>query len=315
MQSQVIRDMTNEEYHSHPAVSKSQLDDYNKSPYHFWLRHRADERRAPVWTDAFSIGAALHAMVLEPQNYDRDFYLPYTDKDYDIADSGPALKEYCEKLELTKSGTKAELKARILEAQPDLRFEDDIAAAHHDNNTDKIFVTNDQHDLCKAMSASVEAHPEASKYIDGFGHAETSLFWQHENLECRARPDYIREDGVIVDLKSALSAQPHVWQRKAFDFRYHVQAAFYSYGYKECFGQWPKEFVFVVVEKAWPHCVLVARAGPDFIEAGMQEMRENLAGLQHCTRHNIWPSYNAERVLELGVPSYKRKLYNLDGEE
>ena len=215
-------------------------------------------------------------------------------------------------MELPRSGSKAELKARIKEADSSLKFEEDVLAAYKEQNADKIAVSQDQYDLCEKMAKSVRHHPEAEKYIDGFGDAEVSLFWEHEGLACRARPDYIREDGVIVDLKTAQSASPSIWSRKAFDFRYHVQAAFYSLGYTKCFGEPPKEFVFVVVEKAFPFCVTVARCDQDFIAAGWQDLMTNLNDLMACKKTNSWPSYNNEQVLDLTVPSYKRKQYSLE---
>ena len=32
MTTQVLKDLSNEDYHAHPAVSKSALDEFNRSP-------------------------------------------------------------------------------------------------------------------------------------------------------------------------------------------------------------------------------------------------------------------------------------------
>jgi len=159
MPPRIIKDMSNEDYHSHPAISKSSLDEFNKSPYHYWLRYLADEKPPVVWTDAFSVGSALHSMVLEPQHFDRDF----------------AVKEKVDGR--SKAGRE---------------YNKEFA----EQNSDKIIIDQDQHDLCVLMSNSIFNHPFADEYLDGFGDSEVSLFWEMGNIMCRARPDYITPDGV-----------------------------------------------------------------------------------------------------------------------
>lgn len=60
----ILHDMTNADYHAHPAVSKSVLDKIARSPMH--ARAYLDgEREEP--TAAMQFGTALHACVLEPE--------------------------------------------------------------------------------------------------------------------------------------------------------------------------------------------------------------------------------------------------------
>lgn len=269
---EIITDLTNEEYHAHPSLSKSGLDQFNRSPYHYWLKYLSPDRPPTVWTDAFTIGAALHALVLEPQNYERDYAVsPKFDK-------------------RTKAGKEA-------------------AAQFAAESEGKIVVTEDQHKLCETLVASINAHPKTSQYLTGFGDAEHSYFFEYGGVELRCRPDYIRDDGMLVDVKTAQSAAPQIWNKKAFDFRYHVQAAMYSIAYEMCTGRKPTGFTFIVVEKAWPHCVLVAECSPDFLRAGYQDFARDLAHFKSCLETDNWPSYNQDDVYLLDIPSYKKKYY------
>lgn len=305
----IIPDMTNEDYHSHPAVSKSGLDEFNRSPYHYWLKYLSPHKPPVKWTDAFTVGAALHALVLEPQHYERDFYGDLKSIEGVIADSGDALKAACEEAGLAKSGTKLELQSRLAENNPNLLFESDLRREHEESNRGKIYVNPDQQKLCEALVSSINAHPKASEYLGGFGAAEHSYFFEYGGLELRCRPDYIRDDGMLVDVKTAQSANPHLFNKKAFDFRYHVQAAMYSMAYEACTGKRPAGFTFVVVEKAYPHCVLVAESSPDFIAAGYQDLMKDLHGFAQCKKNDEWPSYNQDQVFSLEIPSYKQQYY------
>lgn len=65
-------EMTNEQYHSSDAISKSSLDLLLKSPYH--LKNKNSFRYD---SPAFLIGSALHKLVLEPETFYEEFY---TDK-------------------------------------------------------------------------------------------------------------------------------------------------------------------------------------------------------------------------------------------
>lgn len=272
MKAKTVQGLSNSDYHSDPAISKSGLDEINKSPKHYWEKYLKVDRDPVVWTDAFTVGSVLHALVLEPQNYDNDFItLPEIDK-------------------RTKAG-KEEFKS----------FEDKAKG--------KILVTPKQLELCEIMTKSIEEHPKASEYLDGFGTAELSIFFEWDGVKCRCRPDYIREDGVVVDVKTAQTAHPTVWPKKAYDLRYHVQTAFYSEGYRQAFGEMPKAFVFVVVEKMPPYGVTVFKATDELFHAGMIDTVANLRTYRECLEKNEWPGYANDKELEFEIPGYAKKKY------
>ena len=272
MTVKVVDNLSNADYHAHSAISKSGLDEINKSPLHYWTKYLAPEKPPVVWTDAFTVGAALHSLVLEPQNFDNEFTI--------LPEINRRTKVGREEYE---------------------QFEKD--------NKDKILVKPDQYSLCQRMTQAIEEHPEASSYLDGFGKAETSIFFEWDGVPCRCRPDYIREDGVIVDVKTANCAHPTIWPRKAFDLRYHVQAAFYSEGYKQAFGEKPKGFVFVAVEKLEPFGVTVFKSSNEFLAAGKVDSAKDIQTFKQCKLADNWPGYAANEVMDLDIPHYARKKY------
>ena len=61
--------MTNAEYHSHPAVSKSDLDLISRSPLHF----KTAKETPKVQTESMLLGSLVHKLVLEPDDFDNEY--------------------------------------------------------------------------------------------------------------------------------------------------------------------------------------------------------------------------------------------------
>jgi len=63
-----MQTMSNAEYHRHPAISKSGLDQIAKSPAHFQLYRNTPKES----TTDMDIGTAFHSLLLEPEKFDSD---------------------------------------------------------------------------------------------------------------------------------------------------------------------------------------------------------------------------------------------------
>src|SRR5437762_2753262 len=89
-----------------------------------------------------------------------------------------------------------------------------------------------QLDIVCAIAGSIRSHPIASEAFAS-GEAEVTLIWhdRETGIPCKARPDYLPAHGRwIVDLKTALSANPRSWRDQAYRFGYHARAAWYLDG-------------------------------------------------------------------------------------
>lgn len=67
MQSDILHDLSNHDYHAHPAIGKSGLDLMARSPAHF--RYQA----AKEPTRNMTIGTATHMAILEPDRFAAEF--------------------------------------------------------------------------------------------------------------------------------------------------------------------------------------------------------------------------------------------------
>ncbi|MEF2146681.1 MAG: PD-(D/E)XK nuclease-like domain-containing protein [Desulfovibrionaceae bacterium] len=165
-------------------------------------------------------------------------------------------------------------------------------------------------DMLNGMVASVKAHPAASALLfDGDGINESSAYWYDKTsgLLCRCRPDRYRRDlNLIVDLKTTGDASPEAFAKSVADFRYHVQAPFYSDGVTTATGQEVRGFVFVVVEKTPPYAVAVYQLDEQAMEEGHILYHRDLMRLSEAKCSGIWTAYS-DRIETISLPRWAIK--------
>lgn len=264
--------MNNAEYHAHPAVSKSHLDQVARSPLHYWSRYVAEERVVFDPTPAMMLGTALHARVLEPELFTAEYAL------------APAVDRR------TKAGKETW----------------EQAAAEG-----KTLLSSLEWEQVTGMAESVQAHPAARKLLARPGQVELSLFWSDvaTDIECKCRPDRLTEDGWVLDLKTTEDASPTGFAKSAANFRYHVQASWYLDGVRQS-GIDPKGFIFIAVEKRPPYAVAVYAADADMIAAGGREARRCLDLIAECRSTERWPGYG-DTVQTLSLPKWAKDSTNV----
>ena len=202
--------LTNAEYRDADAISKSDLDLVNRSPDLLeWSRN------APAaQNDTADIGNAVHCALLEPERFGVDY-----------------IKQ-------------PEFNMRTNQGKAD-------SAAFIEANKTKTVLSADDHEMVIAMRDSVLAHPLARKLLTSPGQSEASIFFEVNGVKCKCRPDRIVDPSVfgmhiLPDVKTTDDIEKFSYSVR--DYRYHVQDAFYSEGYFQLTGEWPR-FLFVVVGK------------------------------------------------------------------
>lgn len=246
--------MSNEDYHRAPGISKSGLDmvAVNPSSYQWYLKAPRDSEKLK----ALDMGSAIHCMLLEPEEYPKRFEI------------GPDVNRR------TNAG-KAEEKEFL-----DRCEKEGITAMTHEEGR--------QLDL---MRDSVMAHPFARLLLEQESDRECSIFWEDEETGemCKIRPDLkLTNAPYIVDVKKTDKFERI--ETSIEEFRYHVQDAMYSYGYHQHYGEWPR-FYFLIVSSsvsAGRYPVDVIELEPEWKEAGFDAFRENLNAYHHCKSNNAW---------------------------
>lgn len=261
-----------QDYHRAEGVSKTALDKVAQSPAHYlhWL-----QEPEPEPTDAMQTGKAFHMAVLEPDLFESQVV------------------------------TAPDVNKRTKKGKQDL---EDFYAEHND----KLILSPDQTELVQAMRDSIYQHRAARACLSAAGSPEVSVFWEDfitgETLKCR--PDYWRQDNIILDLKGVRDASPEGFRKAVFNNRYHVQAALYQDGAQEAHGERPRGFVFIACEKEPPYLVGVYTLDAQALQLGHMQYRQDLEKLSRCKMVEQYPGYGDE-IQELEMPVWaKRKLEN-----
>ncbi|EEY4097366.1 exodeoxyribonuclease VIII [Escherichia coli] len=263
--------ISNENYHAGPGVSKSQLDDIADTPALYLWR-----KNAPVdttKTKTLDLGTAFHCRVLEPEEFSNRFIV------------APEFNRR------TNAG-KEEEKAFLMECA----------------STGKTVITAEEGRKIELMYQSVMALPLGQWLVESAGHAESSIYWEdpETGILCRCRPDkIIPEFHWIMDVKTTADIQR--FKTAYYDYRYHVQDAFYSDGYEAQFGVQPT-FVFLVASttvECGRYPVEIFMMGEEAKLAGQQEYHRNLQTLADCLNTDEWPA-----IKTLSLPRWAKEYAN-----
>lgn len=188
----------------------------------------------------------------------------------------------------------------------------DVLAEWERNNGNRTVLTQEQWDTLHAMREAVEAHPAASKLLSASGVAERSVYWIDPvtNELCRCRPDFWRDDGILVDLKTTEDASAEGFAKSIHNWRYHVQHPMYMDGINTMREQAKrsdiapiKAFVFVAVEKKFPHAVGVYVLDQESVEVGRQQYQRDLLTFHECNQTDTWPGYS-EKIQSISLPAW-----------
>lgn len=219
-------------------------------------------------TTAFDFGTACHTAILEPEHFE----------------------------------------ARTMKGPTDRRGNNWKDAQAEATNTGRVLLAAGDYD--KVMIIRDAVHADAwlnALIVSPHSRVEQSAYWIDEatGVLCRSRPDLYREDlGIMVDVKSTLSAHPDAFARSVINYGYHAQEAWYSAGHRA--NDKPVEgFVFLAWEKDTPFVTARYELPPSIVAEGDAIMRRSLETYATCQQADHWPGY-ANEITEL---SFKRWSY------
>lgn len=150
-------------------------------------------------------------------------------------------------------------------------------------------------DLLEAsrLAASVRRHRLASAILSQ-GKPEVSFYWidAETGITCRGRVDWLR-DNAIVDMKTTKDASPRGFAKDAANYRYDMQADYYTDGIEAVTGQ-RLPFLFLCVENTAPYLVAVYQLDEDAMARGARDNAEARRLYAQCESANEWPGYSPE---------------------
>lgn len=173
-------------------------------------------------------------------------------------------------------------------------------------NPGKIILLQDEMDRVKAIVSALQSHPTVRALLQK-GKAEQSVFWNdpETGVLCKCRPDYLRDDGIVIDLKTSSvgGASERGFQRAIMDYGYHWQSAWYLDGISQIMGKQLNQFVHIVVETEAPHAIGVFVLDDASLERARVDIRRLVGVYTDCLHSGEWPGYSQE-IQNISLPSW-----------
>lgn len=252
----------NEAYHAGPGRSSTQLkliQDWCPSYFQESMGMPNEQ------TAAMARGSAVHAMVLEPENVDRDFiFVPGTKK---------GTKKYNEAAETGRSV--------VCQDRAELQTLADAVLAH------------------RSWRTLVGPNPICERSFYWTDEA-TGLFLKARTDALRL--NWNGERALITDLKTAEDPRLPAFGRAIGNFGYDFSAAMYCAGVEAVLGV-PCDYLWLVVRSKWPHVVAVHDA-VHWLRRGKRAFRRTLTTLAECEKSGVWPGLYGDKPVQPDVPRY-----------
>ena len=268
----IYPNLSNEAYHSDPAISRSGIVTYLDSPFKYWANYINPNRPAKKNTDAMTFGSAFHTLILELPK----FLECYVDKPQKVLlkDVGrekyDKYKSHCEELE----------------------------------NSNKIILEYDEYCHLAEMKEALLKHPQAWDLIQGATY-ESSYFWEdeHSGLIVKSRPDILHSN-MIVDLKTCTNASPRAFQNDMANYGNHIQGAMVREGVRQLTGVDIPTVINICVEKTYPYAIGIYIIDEAALEYGHQQFKNALLSIKRDIGYNKFDSYPIETI---NLPAWAMK--------
>lgn len=161
-------------------------------------------------------------------------------------------------------------------------------------------LTLSEHDTISGIVDSAELALAHLKVDGNVWETEQYLTAEVDGVKIKGRPDLVTSIGgerVVVDLKTCGDASPWAFGRDIFEYKYHLQQAFY----RALTGT--TKHILIAVEKEPPHGFRIYTLDEQSSAEGKRMMDEATALYKACTELNKWPGYSYE-LTEIGLPKY-----------
>lgn len=246
-------------YRESKSISASDIKLILENPYLFKIGYKKPK------TDSMVLGSLVHTLVIEPENFERDYYLMET---FNLR---------------TQAGKLA--KERAIQ-----------------ESNGKIIVQEEFYIKAKEIAQTLLKSDLSNLFKNGAG--EHSFFGEIDGIPCKCRPDYFLEmnnQKIIIDLKTTKfgGASPDNFIKSIASFGYYIQAAFYLELLKA------DEFIFVAIETEPPYMMGIYELDNISLEFGLNEVKRGLEIYKNIDKiENIYKDHFFKKKQMLTLPNY-----------
>jgi len=282
----IAHDIDIDVYHAMPGISKSGLDQINRSPAHYYAWH-LDPMRPPEKERAGQLeGQLAHCAILEPNAFSKRY-----------ATTPP---------NAPRKPSESQWNAKA--PSDDSRAAMDWWRVWNAEHAGLLVITAAQYETAMRQAQSMRRLPEIAEALER-GRPEVTAMWIDPvtGEPCRCRPDWVNDVGgrrvILLDVKTYSDASADEFRRQVARKRYHVQDAFYSDGYAAATGVDVMGFIFVAVESEWPYAANALMLDDRSREQGRVEYRRNLNTYSECHHRGNWPGYG-DQIQLIDLPGW-----------
>lgn len=226
---------------------------------------------------ALRLGSAVHALVLEPEHFSRDFAC----MDFEPNRRSNAGKAQIEEFERANEG--------------------------------KLIISSEESNTAMAMANSVIGNKKIAPYLEDL-HKEASVFWTcpYSGIKFRCRPDGFN-DKHIIELKTTRVNGPKPFIKEIRERNYDLSLHHYAEGLRVELMLDHIEKYFIVVRNEWPFESWIRRADIAMQELGHAKWMDAVTKLETGLVHGLWPGWDDESddVMEIGPALWELKEWGL----
>lgn len=169
-------------------------------------------------------------------------------------------------------------------------------------NPTAICLLEDEYSRVGSIVTAVKNHPTARELLSG-GKAEQSAFWEQDGILCKCRPDYLRNDGTVIDLKTTGDASPEEFQRSIVKWGYHWQSAWYLDGLSKLLDKPLENFVHLVVETTAPFGIGIYVLDNGSLDKAREDISKLITRYTDSLHTGEWPAYSTA-IQNIGIPHW-----------
>ncbi|BCP56217.1 hypothetical protein K32_48340 [Kaistia sp. 32K] len=319
-------ELTNEQYHSGPGISKSHLDDIaletGGSPLNYWDKRINPDREPEEFKHCFAVGDGTHKLVLEPGTFEQTYAVGFDKSAYpDALNTVDDMKQELAKRMAMTSGSKPELARRLVEEEGYPRDQILMYLEQDYNATlgEKIIIPAKDYKDMLSMLRAVDRHPFAAGLLSG-AEVEQSFFIETDQniidhdtgvvtpirVLRKCRTDAITASGGwIVDLKTTDNVSEDGFGATIARRRYDIQAAWYLDILRDLYGSAaPRGFAFIAAQKTRPYDVAVHYMEADHpaLARGRRLYQRDLLRIVRCREEGYWPGADGGDLLQVKLP-------------
>lgn len=259
---------------------------------HVWSMY-LDPARKEEPSRQQELGTLLHALTLEPSRFEEAFRIAPDCNLTTLAGAQILLAWLTEQAQDLLLPAPAPVGVKLPELRASIAQLQDLLAPHC------TIVTASALADARRMHASLWGFREIARILAHPGvQTETRIIWRdaasgapcQATLDLHIAPCPAYPQGLIVDLKSARSAQRAAFLKQAEQLCYHWQADHYRRAFHAVYGVTPP-YVWVAVENAAPFCANIIVCGDELCSYARAEYLPHLETLATALTTGDFPGY------------------------